>query len=259
MVSKKLLSEAAEKSFVALWQQVGVKLHETPDVLYFASKSPFPLFNRAIWRATAPFDATVFESIVHFFQKQNLSYCWLLPETFLTADLKHLLAKNNLAETSTLTTMFLPLTTFYPRDECTKIAIKQVTKPWQLKQMSSILQESFFLPKTELQPFFQRHFRSYLRDPLAIHYYLANLDNEVAGCGSLMIKNGYGEIYNIATKPFARKQGVARAMLSTLLAEAKTSGCTHAILSATPDGQRVYQSLGFEPLIRYISYFSKGE
>lgn len=52
---------------------------------------------------------------------------------------------------------------------------------------------------------------------------------------------------NVYTVPEARRQGIARQLLTGLIEEARSRGVTEILLDATDAGRPLYESLGFEP------------
>ncbi len=55
----------------------------------------------------------------------------------------------------------------------------------------------------------------------------------------------YGYIWGVYVEPTYRGRGIATALMSRALTYLKTIGCTRALLHASPDGEPVYQRLGF--------------
>lgn len=53
-------------------------------------------------------------------------------------------------------------------------------------------------------------------------------------------------VMNVYTNANYRRQGIARKMMQMLIDEARERGVTHISLDATPDGAKLYKSLGFE-------------
>lgn len=56
-----------------------------------------------------------------------------------------------------------------------------------------------------------------------------------------------GNIVNVYTEPRARRLGLARRLMQTALAWCHDNGIRAVILHASPDGRRLYESLGFKP------------
>jgi GNAT superfamily N-acetyltransferase len=54
-------------------------------------------------------------------------------------------------------------------------------------------------------------------------------------------------ISGMSTDPHWRRQGFGRAVLNLLLTECRTRGLATVRLNATPDGQPLYESVGFRP------------
>jgi putative acetyltransferase len=55
-------------------------------------------------------------------------------------------------------------------------------------------------------------------------------NEEVVACGALVLQSTYGELKRMFTKPASRGQGLARALLTFLEAEAHKRGCSHFVL-----------------------------
>lgn len=53
-------------------------------------------------------------------------------------------------------------------------------------------------------------------------------------------------VMNVYTNPNYRRRGIGRKMMEMLIDEAKERGVTHISLDATPDGAKLYKSLGFK-------------
>lgn len=58
----------------------------------------------------------------------------------------------------------------------------------------------------------------------------------------------FGRIINILTWPEFRNQGLARAMMQSLIQKARELNLSYIDLDASPEGQPLYESLGFKLL-----------
>lgn len=79
-------------------------------------------------------------------------------------------------------------------------------------------------------------------------------DGKTVATGLGIIERGYIGIYAIYVSPDYRNQQMAKTVCSALLIEAKNRGLKHAYLQVVSDNyiaQRVYHSLGFNPLYTY--------
>ncbi len=59
-------------------------------------------------------------------------------------------------------------------------------------------------------------------------------------------KGRYGRIINILTWPEFRRQGLARTIMQELIQKAHELDLAYLDLDASPEGQPLYESLGFE-------------
>ena len=71
---------------------------------------------------------------------------------------------------------------------------------------------------------------------------------ELVGQGALGLFDGAGTIAKMVVSPGARRQGIGGSILDALLAEANARSLVTLGLVATPPGQPLYASRGFEPL-----------
>jgi predicted acetyltransferase len=71
---------------------------------------------------------------------------------------------------------------------------------------------------------------------------------------TLVPSTGVAGIYNVATLPEARGQGIGAAMTATVLRAGRDLGCHTAILIASELGEPVYRRVGFEECCRVGEY-----
>jgi ribosomal protein S18 acetylase RimI-like enzyme len=75
---------------------------------------------------------------------------------------------------------------------------------------------------------------------------LAWLNGQAVGSGMLFSSNGVASIYNVATVPSARRQGVASAMMTALHNRALADGHEGTILVVqSEEGIALYNHLGY--------------
>jgi GNAT superfamily N-acetyltransferase len=77
--------------------------------------------------------------------------------------------------------------------------------------------------------------------------YLAWIDGEAAGAGTLSIHDGLAELFGASTRLAFRNQGAQSALLASRLAEAQRLGCDLATIHTEPGSasQRNVERLGF--------------
>ena len=99
-----------------------------------------------------------------------------------------------------------------------------------------------------------------LRHPAIQFYSMRDGAGTLLGCGALRtIEPGHGEIKSMRAAPAALGQGVGRALLAHLIAEARAAGLTRASLETGNSAlfapaRRLYEANGFEPSGPFGSY-----
>jgi ribosomal protein S18 acetylase RimI-like enzyme len=91
-------------------------------------------------------------------------------------------------------------------------------------------------------------------DPEAFHVRVARLGGENVAAGLSHDRAGDCGIFNLGTLAPARRRGLGTALTALLVHDARDRGCTTASLQATDMGERIYASVGFRDLGRFIEY-----
>jgi len=92
-------------------------------------------------------------------------------------------------------------------------------------------------------------------DPGLDAWVMVQDDVAVTGAWSFLHQQDCG-IYAVGTLPAWRRQGLARLLVEHVLADAQRRGAETATLQSTRMAQRLYESLGFEPVGRYEEWIS---
>ena len=110
----------------------------------------------------------------------------------------------------------------------------------------------------EDEPQAAQQINAFLSDHLErdIFAWIALEDQTLAAAGFLQVievmwqpmapRGRYGRIINILTLPEYRHQGLARAIMLELIRKARELNLAYLDLDASPEGQPLYESLGFE-------------
>jgi len=80
--------------------------------------------------------------------------------------------------------------------------------------------------------------------PDSSHFYVSKDGNPVA-IASVIYEAGVAGIYHIATLPEYQGQGIATALMSKLLLDAKQRGYQYSILHSSKRGKKLYENLGY--------------
>lgn len=98
----------------------------------------------------------------------------------------------------------------------------------------------------------------YTGDPL-VHYYLGRLEDKPVATSLLFLSGGVAGIYNVATLPEFRHQGIGSALTLAPLLQARTWGYHIGTLQSSPMGFHLYRRLGFQEYCTFQVYFWEQE
>jgi ribosomal protein S18 acetylase RimI-like enzyme len=92
-------------------------------------------------------------------------------------------------------------------------------------------------------------------DPDAYHVVVTHDADGASLAAALAFElDGDCGIYNVGTVEHARRRGLATALTAVLAHDAADRGCVTASLQATPMAERLYASVGFRDLGRFLEY-----
>jgi ribosomal protein S18 acetylase RimI-like enzyme len=83
---------------------------------------------------------------------------------------------------------------------------------------------------------------------------IGELDGTTVAAALTYDNDGDCGIYNIGTVPHARRRGIATDLTALAVQRARERGCTTASLQSTPMAERIYASVGFRDLGRFVEY-----
>ena len=89
---------------------------------------------------------------------------------------------------------------------------------------------------------------------LPTRYYLGYLGDQLVATCMLFCAAGVAGIYNVATTPHARKQGIGAAITAAALADARAAGYRAAVLQSSTMGYHLYLELGFRHVTDMAHY-----
>lgn len=92
-------------------------------------------------------------------------------------------------------------------------------------------------------------------------YLVAQAPDRIVGYGGVMVRPPTADVQTLAVDPAHRGQGIARELLTRLLATADHGRCTEVLLEVSASNIAaiaLYESQGFEVIARRTSYYGPG-
>lgn len=205
----------------------------------YSSDIPFPLFSLVAGAEVGPFQAEGLAARVGAdFIGRGLPWMWWTTPSYTSPELEESLARLGMVQ-SQAPGMYVDLDNV--PDVKSRIGVIEVSPSDD--EFADTFIAGFGLPPFVRDP--MQELLGAFDGPEQVAL-LAYRSGNPAGVGTGFISGETLGIYNVATVPGERGQGVGTAITSALMGGGRNRGCTHAILHTTPMGRPVYEKLGFE-------------
>jgi GNAT superfamily N-acetyltransferase len=261
-VSSVGMAAAIEANLNATFSLLGsspiTELHDAPDTRwYITPKVPFPLFNHVYFSSLSQEEGTEakIEEVKQHFAAHQVPFMWSVGPFTHPSDLGARLESYGLAHADDLPGMAVDLQALnedipFPAE----LAIERVSDAEMLKNYIEVLRVGFEMPGFVSEGFFELCTAVGLTEESPLRNYVGRLEGEVVTTTSLALVAGVAGIYNVATLPKVRRQGLGAATTLAALLEARQLGYRIGILQSSAMGLSVYRSLGFEQYSTYSVY-----
>lgn len=255
--------EANQLEFLAdLGRSPQVTLHEDPELTWFISGIAYPRFNRIL---RARFEADdldeKIEAALAPFKARGIPMTWHTGPGTRPADLEERLTAHGLVCTTQEPGMAIDLQVL--KDEPPRPAglrIEPVRNPESLKGWSQMVAHAFGMPNWVSEITFRIEASLGLGgEPTQRLLSLGWSGGEPVGASLMFLGAGVAGLYNMATVPEARRQGIGGAMTLTALLEARDMGYRIGTLHASPLGVGIYRRLGFREYCKLARHVWKAE
>jgi len=238
------------------WPQAEV--HDDPDMLWTITNVPFPLFN-SVFRARLELgnvDAII-EATLRRYKARNVPMLWWTGPATRPKNLGAYLEAHGLVheEGGDSPGMAVDLQSLNERsDRPSRLEIKLVSDAESLQKWSEVLTAAAPMPEFVARSMFDLFSTFGFGEASPIRNYYGRLNGEIVATSSLFLGTGAAGIYNVATLPKARRQGIGSAMSSEPLCEALALGYRVGVLGSSQLGVGVYRRLGFKEYCRIGQY-----
>jgi GNAT superfamily N-acetyltransferase len=242
------MARAVEANWCAAWASLGrlstqpySLVDDTPTMLRVLTRGLAETLMNIVmrYRSPAPVTAAALEAAIEPFRSYGLPFQWWLTREDAPANLREQLYDVGMRSWGGATMMYLDLRGWdvsYPQAP-PGVSYRRVASDTDLSDALHIICRVFDAPQFPMS--------RWTSENPAFSLYLAHWGHQaVATVATLPLDESIG-VYHVATMPDARRRGIAGNLLLLALREAQAAGFTSATLTATPEGQHIYEYLGF--------------
>ncbi|HZU70736.1 MAG TPA: GNAT family N-acetyltransferase [Ktedonobacteraceae bacterium] len=239
---------------------LGAQVYEEPHLLWFFSGLPFHLAN-GIVNARFPEDRLeeILGAHLREFSTKQVPMAWLIGPSTRPVDLgRHLQARGWMlgdeAPGMAIELQALDEAVFLPPS----LTIERIHDAEALRIWLRIMTAGSDIPQEGLALLLELVSRHGFTDDPSAHYYLGLLADQPVATSLLYLAGGVAGIYNVATLPEVRHQGIGSALTVAPLLQARTWGYHIGTLQSSPMGLHLYRRLGFQEYCTFQAYFWQG-
>jgi GNAT superfamily N-acetyltransferase len=233
--------------YLFLGRATGAELHIDPHLKWLLTGLP-DAFNNVVLETRLPLDGAgelIDQAISHFRSRSVRRLSWWTEASAQKAQLEKLLLAHGLVFNEGGTGMAADLMALPANlPTAADLTVVPVENEEKLKQWAHIVTIGFGLPAWS-ETIWSALFADLVFE-FPLRNYLAILNGQPVGASQLFLGAGVAGIYNVASLPEARGQGVGTAVTLAPLLEARALGFRISILQASHLGYNVYRRLGFQ-------------
>ncbi|HEY7127428.1 MAG TPA: GNAT family N-acetyltransferase [Ktedonobacterales bacterium] len=251
MLDEKQQLAAVEANWCAAWKSLSSVrkaprsvVEDTAEwVRVYTPNGPDMLLNIILrFRAHAPLQQSDLERAIAPYRQHGLPFQWWQTLESSPPGLSQALRRLGMYPWGNATAMTLPLDGWQPPARVLqnpRVTIRNVPMKDQAGRASAleVICTVFSVPPEYMS-------RWCTINP-CFRIYLAELEGRPVAAMALLQDGDVAGLYHVATRSRYRRQGIAARMIVQGLQEAMAEGATLGVLTATPDGQPLYEQLGY--------------
>lgn len=192
--------------------------------------------------------------IVAWYESRGVPFSWWLGPTSEPADLADRLVRHDFVlEEESLPGMAAVLADLPAPAPPIGSTIERVADATTFRTFCDVLAAGFGVSQDFADAFFRLVGVGFGND-VAFRHYLARLDGRPVATTTGVVAGDTLGIYNVATVPEARGNGIGRQITLAAMEDGAAAGCALAVLEASEMGRCVYERLGFRAFGEYQVY-----
>jgi GNAT superfamily N-acetyltransferase len=248
------LKENMRQSFLTLSRAPHGEIHDDPDLLSIITGIPHPIMNgifRAQFRENQ--ESRIDKALLPFITRKIPMMWWIGPDTE-PPDLGSRLKDRGLIFEGDSPGMSMDLLPIKTSCGIPGLSMEKVVCAGLLGNFITVFAAVFQLPDIVGQAFHGIYEALGYAPGSSWRNYVASIGNRPVAIASLSLAGGVAGIWNVATLPDCRKQGIGTAITLAPLQEAFSLGYRRAVLISSSDGLGVYKKLGFSECCSFGQY-----
>ena len=251
----------AHEAWICFAHVLGAAVYDEPHLLWFFSGYPFHLTN-GIVNARFP-ENRLEENLDERLQQlatKKVPMAWLIGPSTLPVDLGSRLQGHGWILGDEAPGMAIELQSL---DESfsspLSLSIERIHDAETMRTWLHVMTVGSEIPEEGLALLLELVSRHGYTDDPSVHFYLGKLIDKPVATSLLYLGGGVAGIYNVATLPEVRHQGIGSAMTVAPLLQVRTLGYLMGTLQSSPMGLHLYCRLGFREYCTFQAYFWEGE
>ncbi|WP_321422238.1 GNAT family N-acetyltransferase [uncultured Methanobacterium sp.] len=189
----------------------------------------------------------LFHRIISKSNQLNISPLWYVSPFSRPFNLKKLLNDHYFYYLKDWKAMAIDLDVFTENfDIPENLEIKVVSNISELKNWVNVLVKGFKLAENKIESYKNYFTNLGVEQPLNFQFYLGIYNEKPVGSLILFEGSDAAGVYYVSTLHEARRKGVAAAMITKILYDAKNKGYRICVLHASEEGYPLYKKIGFK-------------
>jgi ribosomal protein S18 acetylase RimI-like enzyme len=252
-----------EANFWEFWSTFGsapgCSLHEDHAATWFETPLPMIPYNGVVRFHVPDQPHLRIDPILQHFKNRKVAFMWVVHPSSLPLNLTNLLEERGLIDVEPIYGMARDLSHLPDIPSCeTGIDIRKVVNERDAGAWHQFAAWRWHIPPSYQDTYATVSSQFRVGTPGSnSHVWQAWRDGQPVAKAASFLGSGSVGIYAVATKPEARRLGLARILTLTALSHARDSGCRLAVLHSTPMAKRLYESIGFSTLGEFRLFASE--